>query len=407
MLGQKIIIARRFLERSFLPALLLLLIIGFFVAPNNKILNKFYYVLVLPTALLSLRLADYRWLYRLILLRYLLLFLAYLCLSLCWSTIVPEDKLQKYIFESLYVLYFVIIIITTAQYRDNWLAWLGPGLALIVTLHVIVVSWIWYSVNPLAVRMDGLGRLNSPIQLASIYAMVAAFCSISYLKGKDKLSHMYLVPFFISLGGIVLTRSRGPLSAILLITIAAGLLIRNQRSKYLIALIILIGLACLATEPNLLYSLSERGTSYRPEIWEHGWPHIMEFWIFGHGIATSSKVVINEQMQFLHYHNIILSTWFYSGIIGVLLLTILISKTIIYGLKNSSGWPWVSAFITGFICLLTDGDKLIIHPYPLWLYFWLPFAMIMAPSSNRHTGDQAMTSSLKSGTGGIGAPNRT
>jgi O-antigen ligase len=407
MLGQKIRIFRRFLECNFLPVLLLLFIISFFAAPNNKILNKFYFFMVLPTAVLSLRLADYRWLYKLILLRYLLLLLAYLCLSLCWSSIIPGGKPhpQEYIFQSLYILYFVIIIIITAQYRDNWLAWLGPGLALIVTMHIIVVSWIWYSAHPFTVRMEGLGRLNNPLELASIYAAVAAFCSLSYLKGRDKMSHVYLVPFFVSLGGIVLTRSRGPLLAIVLVTLGASLLIRNQRSKYLIALIVFIGLACLAIEPNLLYSLSERGASFRPEIWKAGWPRIMESWIFGHGIATSSKVIIDGQTQFNHYHNIILSTWFYSGIIGILLLVILISKTIIYGLRNSSAWPWVSAFIAGSLCLLTNGDKLIIHPYQLWLYFWLPLAMIIATASEKKAEDQAMTNRLKPKTGEIAAPS--
>lgn len=404
MLGQMIIVVRRFLKRSFLPTLLLLFIMIFFVSPNNKILNKFYYFIVLPTAVLSLRLADYRWLYKLIPLRYLLLLFAYLCLSLCWSNITPGDRPQVYIFQSLYILYFVISIIITAQYRDNWLAWLGPGLALIVTMHVIIVSWIWYSVHPLAVRIEGLGRLNNPLELASIYAVIAAFCSISYIRGKDKMSYAYLAPFFVSLGGIILTRSRGPLLAILVVTIGAGLLIRNQRSKYLITLIVLIGLACLAIEPNVLYSLSERGTSFRPEIWEKGWPRIMESWVFGHGIATSLEVTINEQMQFHHYHNIILSTWFYSGIIGILLLVILIGKTIIYGLRNSSTWPWVSAFIAGSICLWTNGDRLMIHPYPLWLYFWLPLAMIIAIPIKGQAKDQAITNPLKSKIGEIDDP---
>ncbi|HJW28944.1 MAG TPA: hypothetical protein VJ508_06795, partial [Saprospiraceae bacterium] len=79
--------------------------------------------------------------------------------------------------------------------------------------------------------------------------------------------------------------------AALLVTTGASLLIRNQRSKYLIVLIVLIGLAFLVIGPNLLYSLSERGTSFRPEIWEKGWPKIMESWLFGHGIATPSKVI--------------------------------------------------------------------------------------------------------------------
>src|SRR5512135_3660672 len=124
--------ARRFLKRTFLPALLLLFIMSFFAAPNNKTLNKFDHFIVVPTAVLSLRWADYRWLCKLIPLRYLALLLAYLCLSLCWSRITPGGRPQEYIFQSLHLLYFIIIIIITAQYRDNWLAWLGPGLALMV-----------------------------------------------------------------------------------------------------------------------------------------------------------------------------------------------------------------------------------------------------------------------------------
>lgn len=369
---------QRFIKSYFLPAMLLLLIMGFFWTPEQHELKRFLRRFLVFPALIGLQLADYKRLYKSTTVRIFIFFLGYLCLSLSWSSYSPQDKFYEYILYSFEILYFVIIIIIITQYNHKWLMLIGPGLVFIITIHIFIAAWFWYIAHPLTNRLEGLGNLDLPLQLATTYSATAAFCIISYLMGNDKISTVYLLLLPVCLGGIILTGSRGPLLGFLLVTILAISLIRNQRARILFALMSFMGLALVVIEPNLFYFLSERGASYRPEIWAKAWHKITESWIFGYGIATSPKLILDNQMEMWHYHNIFLATWFYGGIIGVLLLTMMIITTIVQGLRVRSAWPWLAAFVSSLLCLLTNGNRLISSLCPEWFYFWLPFAMILA-----------------------------
>jgi O-antigen ligase len=371
-----IIKTQELVKQHFLPVTVLLFIAGFFLAPTSKALNNFYYALVLTPALLCLKKEDYRWVFDFRLLRYLLVFAGYLCLTLLWSESNPEDKFFKHLVYGIYVLGFVITIAMVAKYRQHWLALLADGLIGITAIHVLVAGWSWYAVHPLTTRFAGMGRLDHSVQLAGVYAAVAAICFIKYLQSCHRLSTLYLLAALIDLVGILLTASRGPLLALLMVVVGASLLIRNRRAWLLLIFTSISSFICLAVVPNLLHLLL-RGASYRPEIWAKGWEKICEAWFFGHGIAASSELLISNNLKMLHYHNVFLNTWLYGGLVGVLLLAALILATVRQGLKKPATLAWLGAFSAGLLCLLTDGNRLLISPSEIWLYFWLPFAMIM------------------------------
>ena len=48
----------------------------------------------------------------------------------------------------------------------------------------------------------------------------------------------------------------------------------------------------------------------------------------------------------------------------------------IRGIRAPAAQPWLAAFCVGVGCLLTNGDRLVIHPHPVWLYFWLPATLV-------------------------------
>ncbi len=388
----KKIISRRFIKSYFLPVTLFLFIMIFLGANEHHELKRFLRRFLIFPALASFQLVDYQQIYRLIPARFFILFLGYLCLSLSWSNHIPGDIFFEYILYGFYILFFVIIIIITTQYNHKWLVLIGPGLTFVVTLHVLIASWFWYKVHPLTDRLEGPGTFNASIQLATLYSAIAAFCMVSYLGGKDKRSIAYLLPLTICLSGIVLTGSRGPLLTSLCVATIAALLIRNQRTKLLFALIGLTGLMFITINPSLLHSLLERGASYRPEIWAEAWPKITDSWIFGYGIATSPKLILDNQLEMEHYHNIFLATWFYGGIIGVLILAIMITTTIVQGLRTPGAWPWLAAFFSSLLCLLTNGNRLVYNLRPEWFYFWLPFAMILANLNVESSGRDSVTS---------------
>ncbi|MFO1432057.1 MAG: O-antigen ligase family protein [Candidatus Competibacteraceae bacterium] len=392
--------AQRFIKGYFLPAMLFLFIIGFFWtdlfwADGYHDLKRFFNRFLIFPALISFQMVDYRRIYKLIPIRFFFLFVGYLSLSLSWSSYTSDDVFYRYILYGFYIACFIIIIITSTQYNYKWLMLIGFGFIFIASFHVLVAAWLWYREHSLTDRLESPGILNQSIEMATIYSAIAAYCAISYLRNKDKASIIYLIPLTICLGGIVLTGSRGPLFTCLLLMILAALLIRNRRAKLLFVLISLTGLALILIEHNLFHFLSERGASYRPAIWVKAWSKITESWIFGHGIAATPELILDDQTKIYHFHNIFLATWYYGGIIGMLLLVIMIISTLIQGLKVPDAWPWLAAFISSLICLLTNGNRLIYYLRPEWFYFWLPFAMILANISIKFSRGEFLQSTFQ------------
>lgn len=374
-------ITRRAIKSYFLPAMLILFIMGFFWNADYHELKRFIQRFLILPALISFQSVDYQKIYKSIPARFFILFLVYLCLSLFWSDYNPDDKYFEYISYIFYILFLVMIPLVAVQYNYKALPMISIGFIFIVTVQVLMATWLWYTMHPLTDRLQGHGTLSLSIQLATIYSAIAAFCVVSYLKEKTRAGAIYLAPFTICFGGIIFTGSRGPLLTLLAVTMLAALLIKNQRAKLLFALIVFIGLVFFLLEPNVFYAPLERGASFRPAIWKNAWHKIAESWVFGYGIATSPKLIIENQLEMEHYHNIFLATWFYGGIIGVLLLMSMVVTALVQGLRTPAAWPWLAAFISSLLCLLTNGNRLIYDIRPEWFYFWLPFAMILAYSS--------------------------
>ena len=127
----------------------------------------------------------------------------------------------------------------------------------------------------------------------------------------------------------------------------------------------------------------ERGTSLRPAIWVDGWQRIRDngAWVFGNGAGASTALEVGN-LAIRHYHDIFLSTLFYGGLVGVALLCGMLATILIDGLRVPATQPWLAAFCVGVGCLLTNGDRLVIHPHPVWLYFWLPATVVAIYSSS-------------------------
>ncbi len=124
-----------------------------------------------------------------------------------------------------------------------------------------------------------------------------------------------------------------------------------------------------------------RGTSYRPEIYWQGILEASNAPFFGHGLTADTRLIMSDGTRFDHSHSIYLTTLFYGGIVGLLLLIALLGSAIRQGFKQTkkpqqfllAGMPLFAA-----ICLATDLNKLILHPKPIWIIFWFPIALVAA-----------------------------
>jgi O-antigen ligase len=175
---------------------------------------------------------------------------------------------------------------------------------------------------------------------------------------------------------ILLTASRGPLLALVAVILGAAMWLRTGRALAMAAATLLTGTSVLIAFPELLDTLLERGMSFRPEIWTAAWERIGDAWLLGHGLGSPSTIITIDGTEFRHLHSIVLMAWYYGGLVAVMSLLGMVGAAVAHGYRSGAAHPWLAAFLAGFLCQLPNGDTPLIHPHPVWLYFWLPLAMV-------------------------------
>jgi O-antigen ligase len=364
------------LWRRAAPAALFALIAGFYLLPSNREVNKLFYFLVLPIAFATARLHDYRRFWQDPVTRTALLFVGYLCVSGLWSG-ASEDAAEA-VWHGLNVLSFLLLIVV-ARDRMRIDDALLRGLAALTAAHAVVVMAAWYSSHPFGDRMLGLGRLDQPLQLASVQAAVGAAAAMAFMSDKEARSRWLALVTALCGLAILLTASRGPLLALVAIILGSALWLRTRRALAMSTAIVVLGAGALIAIPTMLDTLLARGMSFRPEIWAAAWERIDDAWLLGHGLGAPGTVITVDGTEFRHLHSIVLMAWYYGGIVAVMALLAMVGTTIHGGIKAASAHPWLAAFAAGFLCQLPNGDTPLIHPHPVWLYLWLPLAMVAVP----------------------------
>jgi hypothetical protein len=371
--------ARLFLHQRVVPLLLCGTVAGFFLLPDNVALNKAYYLFVVPLTLVALASADYMRLWRHTTLRWIAAFIAFMTLSAAWTSGEPAEPPHELLSFGVSTLLFVLLICACDL---NWLDRLPAWCASIATLHVCVNVVVWYTAHAIAEPLEAIGRLDHPLELASVYASIAVMALVRYTQLPGARRSPYLLTVAACVIAVVLTSRRGPLLAFGVVGLLA---VAYQRSALAAKLIVALLIGCsllLLLEPVLMDQLMERGTSLRPAIWIDGWQRIRDngAWVFGNGSGASTALDVGH-LAVRHYHDIFLSTLFYGGFVGIALLCGMLVATLIDGLRVPASQPWLAAFCVGVGCLLTNGDRLVIHPHPVWLYFWLPATVVAIYSS--------------------------
>jgi hypothetical protein len=136
---------------------------------------------------------------------------------------------------------------------------------------------------------------------------------------------------------------------------------------------------------NTFNPILQRGFSSREIIW----PRVAKNTFFdgltlGHGISANSNFITRKGVPIQHAHSIYLSVFFYGGLIGVILFSLLlVNMPLIELLTGENLAP--KAAITGLtytlFALFFDGDRLIVNISYLWIIFWLPIGMLLTSFS--------------------------
>jgi len=373
---------RRFLLDRGMVYFYAIFIAGYFLLPMASGHRKVYYILVLPAVLLLWReLASF---YRGNSLAFLLLLYGlYMMSSLLWTADYEHLAALQALGYTLCVLSFCYISgylwIREASRMDR-LAHRATWLAAAAAVVSIVV---WYLNNPFPFsRLEPLGVMHHQNKSASAYGIFLMLC-MHYVfteRGRDNRS-IYMLLSFALLSLIVFTQSRTAMAGV-----CVGLLILlGYRALAFAAAGAATVWALMAANP-IIWLHRVGNFSFRPGIWQQVLTDMQDYWWFGYGYLVDPRVPAYGKL-FDHAHNSYLATLRDGGLTGLaLLLAILVV---------AAYWAWrlyqqrgeriyLALLLYGMTSIAMDYDRLLVQPKEIWLFFWLPVALIMAAYPARH-----------------------
>jgi O-antigen ligase len=109
-------------------------------------------------------------------------------------------------------------------------------------------------------------------------------------------------------------------------------------------------------------------------------------WWFGKGYLVNPKV---EAYGFLlnHAHNSYLASLRDGGLVGLALMLAILGLAGLWAFRlyrQRGERLYLALLLYGMTCITMDFDRLLVHPKEMWLFFWLPVALIMASYPHRH-----------------------
>lgn len=357
-------------------------IAGYLLLPMATGHRRLYYILVLPAVLVIWReLSDF---YRNnALAGLLLLYTTYMMSTLLWTADFAPAAALEALGYSLCVLSFCYVSgylwIRHADRMDRLahrVTWLAAAAAV-----VSIVAW--YISNPFPTsRLEPLGVMHHQNKAASAYGIFLVLC-LHYVfsdRGRNnKLVYSSLALALLSL--VVFTQSRTAMTSVCV----ALLILVGYRGLAIAAIGVAASWALMAANPQIWVNRVV-DYSFRPGIWERVITDMQGYWWFGHGYLIDPRVPAYDQL-FNHAHNGYLATLRDGGLVGMGLLMAI--------LAIAAHWAWrlyqqrgeriyLALLLYGMTCIAMDYDRLLVHPKELWLFFWLPVALIMAAHPVRY-----------------------
>jgi len=357
-------------------------IAGYFLLPSASGHRRVYYFLVLPAVLLLWRtLASF---YRNNNLAFLLtVYAGYMMSSLLWTADFTTAEALDTLGYTLSLLSFCFI--------SGWLWVEQPARSdrfthrttLLAAAAAVISIVAWYLEHPFPTsRLEPLGVMHHQNKSACAYGIFLVFCMyyVSTERGRDNRI-VYSMVALVLLSLIILTQSRTALTA----TCVSLLVLVGYRALAIFALGSAASLALVATNSREWLQRVEN-FSFRPGIWEQVLADMQGHWWFGHGYLVDRHVQAYGKV-FNHAHNSYLASLRDGGMIGLALLLAILAV--------AARWAWhlyrqrgeriyLALLSFGMTAVTMDYDRLLVHPKEIWLFFWLPVALIMASYPVRH-----------------------
>lgn len=367
-----------------------LFIATFFIAPDKHDLRITFYALVALPALIWWRLLvreiDWRdplWLG-------VFATLLYLSLSALWGADAGDEHALRAI--KIMLILFICFLMPRFLVRAELLSIRHLIGAILVLATIVAVSNLVRNLVPVLsgeesflkyTRLGGWGQYDNPLQYGGIMGCSALLALCAFLRATRRTRQ---IPLLLALGVLVLslalTMSRGPIVYFVLVSAAVVTAYRERWRRTLLLLFLALAVALPALlQPAVRTALEFNASrpTYRLAIWSTVLEETRGRELFGQGWRDDQSVQTPER-RYGHAHNILLSTYRFSGLVG---LTLFIALTIALFYRCVQRGRDVAAALGAWllygVCLqLTNGRFPVSAPGNDWFFYWLPAALIFA-----------------------------
>lgn len=356
---------------------------GFFVRPTPLWAMMFYLAVMPVCGVMLYRVRIWQNLDRQGLVACLLI--AWFTIGLAWD---QSEKLSVHLY-SLWILYGVTTCIFFLACRSlpesgPW----GRGTLITVLITAGFLNAVWslarnQTIGDAGHRLVGWAETRQAILGASIIGIGVLLALGRGLRSDGIVRLGYLVVVLVGVVFIIRTGSRGPLIAIVTTALSLLAVSRPQHLKTIGGAALMAAALVWVFAPDTItriwLSLSERGWSSRLDIWELSLNEIGNRPLFGHGpVARLSRATDNFP------HNLFLSTLFYSGIVGFVLLILALAMSW-FAIRREPDvdlrWTLRAVWLHTVLSGITDLAQITKGPGPMWYIVWIPLALCMGPLS--------------------------
>ena len=226
-------------------------------------------------------------------------------------------------------------------------------------------------------RLGGYGALRNPLLVSHVFGFFLALWAGCYFTDRRLFSPTVLAAIFVLLVLLFATGARTPLVATFTTILWLSFLKGGKKAVMVIGGLAIGGALIWQYFPEVI---TQRGLSYRTEIWADVGSQVRERLWFGHGFSTPLAVWVEGlRKSFSDPHNLTLSVLYAGGVVGGGLWLIL------YAVALFEAWRWrcdkwvlifSATVVYGFVAGMTEGGAFFSRPKEHWFLIWIPMTLL-------------------------------
>lgn len=255
--------------------------------------------------------------------------------------------------------------------------------AALVTIYLFYI----YDGQSISYRLMGIGMAENPTVVAQIFGVAALLAYLASLNAqRPAVSLLYFFSAAVSALPIVMSQTRGAGFSLIAVSLMALIILRPRWIIWVPQLLLaILAIAFMFAFTDFAEVLELRGLSLslRDIIWLEVLARSWENPIVGIGLVQDARIQITDVGEFHHAHNTWLDTFYYAGLLGVLLSLWHLLLMLRCFSRDPDLLPFYLWFVFGCLCLFTNGSQLLTRPDAQWWMYWVPAGLLTATYLSR------------------------